>query len=173
MKSKLKISGIGRSTILYGDVKFSFEDARKIARARGHESINEFLEYDCPGAYRIPKNPHEIYSNQFISWEDFLGITYTFDEARMRVKNIGIENEEDYIDRVSRGVDLRLPAIPPLKYKNKGWVGWGHFLSYCIEGDEQQHKHKHKQTSNIGNSNDENNDTDENDSREHFMYCHI
>ena len=166
--SKPKILEIRAKTVLYGQVKFTFEDARRLARARGHDTIEEFLEYDCPGSYRVPKNPDEIYPQQFTSWEDFLGITYTFNEARERVTFMNIENEEDYNDRVKRGVDVRLPAIPHLKYKNTGWKGWEHFLSYSIEELQEQQLQQQQQQRKGEHGDDPNGDP-----REHFMYCHI
>jgi len=147
---------------LFAGVKFNFHDARKLARARGHDNIDEFLKYDCPGAYRITKSPDVDYADEFISWEDFLGIIYTFDEARKRIADMRIDSVDDYKDRRSRDVDIRFPALPELKYKSE-WRGWQHFLSYNIDSDDSDN----------GGDNDGNKNTDGNDPREHFMYCHI
>ena len=36
-----------------------FAEARSMARAMGMSSREEWDEYDCPGAYRLPKDPEK------------------------------------------------------------------------------------------------------------------
>lgn len=105
---------------------YSFEEARRFARAQNHGSLEEFLAYDCPGAYQLPKNCDEIYKDEgWIGWEDFLGIIYTFDEARQRVREMNCRSEAEY--RQLQQQDARLPAEPEIKYQVE-WHSWKHFL---------------------------------------------
>ena len=120
---------------------YSFEEARKIARGHGFASRQEFLEYDCPGAYQVPKNADEVWAEDWISWEDFLGVPLAFEEAReVARKQVGpasvrkISTEDEYKrlfeSKTVNDSDIvsRLPYRPDLKYKTKGWISWDDFL---------------------------------------------
>ena len=60
---------------------YNFEEARKIARGHGFNSKQEFLEYDCPGAYQIPKDADVVWSEDWRGWDDFLGVPLSFEEV--------------------------------------------------------------------------------------------
>mmetsp|Transcript_22650 Transcript_22650/g.29339 ORF Transcript_22650/g.29339 Transcript_22650/m.29339 type:complete len:213 (+) Transcript_22650:45-683(+) len=53
---------------------WSFEEARQYARSFGFGSKEEYLEYRCPGAYALPRDPIKEFTNEWTSWSDFLGI---------------------------------------------------------------------------------------------------
>ncbi len=120
---------------------YSFVEARKIARGHGFASRQEFLDYDCAGAYQLPKNADEIWSQDWTSWEDFLGVPLEFLQAReVARKKVGpasqykVSTEEQYLELMKQKVfddgDIasRLPYRPNLKYKTKGWISWDDFL---------------------------------------------
>ena len=120
---------------------YSFHQARQMARSQAWESVDEFWEYDCPGAYQLPKNPHEVWPLQWKGWEDFLGLTPDFVTGRIWARRLGVtsaeeyqqcwqqlqlrgnEDDDDEIDPASR-----LPYRPDLHYKNSGWQGWKDWL---------------------------------------------
>ena len=113
---------------------YSFSEARKIARGHGFSTKEEFLEYDCPGAYQLPKNPDEVWTEDWKGWEDFLGITLEFEEGRKVARSLqGIDTEEAYlalfIEKKLSDDDIasRLPYRPDLKYKER-WASWDDFL---------------------------------------------
>ena len=113
---------------------YSFSEARKVARGHGFSSKEEFINYDCPGAYQLPKNPEEVWSNDWVSWDDFLGIPLEFEEARTVARGlVNIETEEQYLNLFKEkklsedGLESRLPYRPDLKYKSK-WISWDDFL---------------------------------------------
>lgn len=124
---------------------YVFSEARKIARGHGFSDKEEFFEYDCAGAYQLPKNAHEVWSEEWTSWENFLGVPFKdFEEAREVARTrVGVSSttewkvstEEEYRDLFSKkeisdgDIASRLPYRPDLKYKNKGWVSWEDFLS--------------------------------------------
>ena len=60
---------------------YNFEEARKIARGHGFTSKQEFLEYDCPGAYQNPKDADVVWSEDWRGWDDFLGVPLSFEEV--------------------------------------------------------------------------------------------
>eukprot|EP00536_Pseudo-nitzschia_multiseries_P015747 jgi/Psemu1/312404/fgenesh1_kg.943_\ len=124
---------------------YSFSEARKIARGHGFSDREEFLEYDCPGAYQLPKNADEVWAEDWTSWEDFLGITLKdFETAREVARTrVGVASttrwkastEAEYLDlfrtkQIDDGdIASRLPYRPDLYFKNNGWVSWQDFLS--------------------------------------------
>ncbi|VEU34498.1 unnamed protein product [Pseudo-nitzschia multistriata] len=124
---------------------YSFSEARKIARGHGFSTREEFIEYDCAGAYQVPKNADEVWSEDWTSWEDFLGLRLAeFEQARDVARSrVGpnsttswkVSTEEEYLELFrSKQIDdddiaSRLPYRPDLFYKNKGWTSWEDFLS--------------------------------------------
>ena len=123
---------------------YSFDEARKIARGHGFSSLQEFLDYDCAGAYQVPKNADEVWSEDFTTWEDFLGIILEFEEAREVARKTAsernISTQKEYM-RVMESKTIedgdiasRLPYRPDLKYKTRGWISWEDFLQEpCLE----------------------------------------
>lgn len=123
---------------------YSFSEARKIARGHGFGSKEEFIEYDCAGAYQLPKNADEVWSEDWTNWENFLGVPIQeFEEAReiarTRVGPSSVTkwkaSTEDEYKNLFEGKEIddddiasRLPYRPDLKYKNKGWISWENFL---------------------------------------------
>jgi hypothetical protein len=112
---------------------YPFGEARKIARGHGFANREEFLEYSCPGAYQLPKNPEEVWAEEWTSWEDFLGICHDFEAGRKIARTLDVASEEEYLaifqEKRLRDDDLasRLPYRPDLKFKQE-WKGWGDWL---------------------------------------------
>lgn len=112
---------------------FTFREARRIARGQGLETREEFLEYTCAGAYKLPKNPEEVWSNEWKGWEDFLGLCPTFQEGQAISKTLAVTTEADYLAlHEQKKIDedspaFRLPYRPDLFYK-KEWKGWNDWL---------------------------------------------
>jgi len=118
---------------------YTFAEARRKARSYGFATRDEFLEYECAGTYQLPKNCHEVWSEEWTDWDDFLGVPLTYDVAREEVvprlvkEEVGVESEESYIEFIKSGEmcddDLasRLPLRPDLYYKAE-WTSWDDFL---------------------------------------------
>ena len=130
-----------------------FAEARSMARAMGMSSREEWDDYDCPGAYRLPKDPDVAWSAEWQGWEDWLGVTLPFAAAREVVRGLGLESEQQYAELRKAGADLervsaeawnsghalkvrqaaaavdtgRLPARPDLVYREE-WRGWEDWL---------------------------------------------
>ena len=119
---------------------YSFKEARNIARSYGFKSQTEFLEYECAGSYQLPKNVDELYNEDdgWKGWNDFLGVPYPFEEAKLIAKKLketkNIDNKETYLkmkEEESKNKDCdndyddlfcRLPYRPDLYYKE--WINW-------------------------------------------------
>ena len=115
---------------------YSFSEARKIARGHGFSTKQEFLDYECPGAYQLPKNPQDVWSSEWVGWDDWLGIPWDFETARQLAHDkLSVTTQEEYEDffrnknkNLSEDDSLhRMPFRPDLFYK-KQWQGWDDFL---------------------------------------------
>ena len=76
---------------------YSYEEARRIARGHGFQSREEFIDYECAGAYQLPKDADVVWTNEWTSWEDFLGVTLTFEAGREVARSLEVATEEDYM----------------------------------------------------------------------------
>ena len=115
---------------------YSFAEARRIARGHGFEGKEEYLDYSCPGAYQLPKDPDKVWCEDWKGWDDFLGIPYQdFGHAQTIAKSLGITSQEEWLqvfeqktmDDDHPAVRFRLPYRPDLYYKIE-WKGWEQWL---------------------------------------------
>ena len=132
-----------------------FATAREKARSMGFSSQEEFEEYDCAGAYQLPKNPDVVWAEDWGGWGDWLGLMLPYDHARASLAPLALQSEGEYRELKAAGeawqpmggsawtthalrlrdapnvpgvVDVgRLPAQPDRFYKRE-WLGWDHFL---------------------------------------------
>lgn len=112
---------------------YSFTDARRMARNYQFSTREEFLDYACPGAYQLPKNPDEVWEHEWKGWEDWLGIRFNFDMARQIARTLKVSNQEAYMELIaSHTLDdnddaSRLPYQPDKVYTND-WISWQDWL---------------------------------------------
>ena len=81
--------------------------------------------------------PEEMYQEDWVSWEVFLGAMRTFEETRDIVQNVlHLSNMEEYVAFIShdpkRAEGLRIPAKPDVFYKSNGWEGPEHFFGNFV-----------------------------------------
>ena len=62
---------------------WTFDEARDYARSFGFGSQAEYVEYRCPGAYALPRNPVEAFGERWTSWEDYLGLRASTSDAEV------------------------------------------------------------------------------------------
>ena len=60
-------------SLLSAKTVWTFEEAREYARSFGFGSKDEYVEYRCPGAYALPRNPVAAFGDRWTSWDDYLG----------------------------------------------------------------------------------------------------
>ena len=114
---------------------YSYCEARRIARQYGFIDRQEFIEYECAGAYQLPKNPEDVWSDEWSGWDDFLGVTLAFEDAIPVARSLNLESASEYVEMFAAKDDIfsedklasRLPYKPDLFYKNE-WMGWDYFL---------------------------------------------
>lgn len=114
-----------------------YEYARAAAMDLGLRSKEEWDEYLLDGkVYHgpyLPSRPDEMYADDWVSWEEFLGICRTYDDARQLIQSVlrfkSMVEYDTFIQADSKRAEgLRLPLKPEIVYKDKGWVSEEHFL---------------------------------------------
>ena len=55
-------------SLLSAKTVWTFEEAREYARSFGFGSKDEYVEYRCPGAYALPRDPVAAFGDQWTSW---------------------------------------------------------------------------------------------------------
>lgn len=86
----------------------------------------------------LPSRPDEMYANEWVSWEEFLGIMRPYEETRYMVQRVlRIKTMEEYKTFINadpkRAEGLRIPYKPDIVYKDKGWINSEHF--FAVEED--------------------------------------
>lgn len=114
-----------------------YEKARKRAMSLGLRSKDEWDEFVSNGKKEhgpyLPNHPEEMYANDWISWEEFLGCMRPYDQARFMVQNVlKLKDMDEYMtfieEDTQRAEGLRIPYIPDKVYKDKGWISEDHFF---------------------------------------------
>lgn len=121
--------------------KRKFQDARKFVHSLKLKNGKEWRAY-CKSGNKpddIPMDPKHSYKE--LGWKglsDWLGTDFiptynreykTFDSARTFVHSQGLKNRKEWESYVKSGNKPDdIPASPPVKFKNKGWKGWGDWL---------------------------------------------
>eukprot|EP00930_Biecheleria_cincta_P078478 TRINITY_DN65965_c0_g1_i1.p1 TRINITY_DN65965_c0_g1~~TRINITY_DN65965_c0_g1_i1.p1 ORF type:complete len:137 (+),score=19.00 TRINITY_DN65965_c0_g1_i1:22-411(+) len=127
-----------------------------MAQWMGFSSKEEWDSHEFEGgrgSYHLPKDPDVVYAEEFVDWEDWLGVMLPFVEARAKTRNLGFKTKQAYVEyvlepqrqrnpqewafaslvhkmggkRTGTHPSTRLPWQPDLYYKN-GWQGWEDWL---------------------------------------------
>ena len=123
----------------------SFTEARKFVRTLGLKNEkDDWRKYSKSGKRPddIPSNPYNTYKKEWVSWPDFLGSDKTnprsvpkksewsYEKAKAFLKKLGVKDKEDFYRLKKLGkIPKEIPAGARRVYINKGWEGWGDFLS--------------------------------------------
>ena len=67
-RAGLRMSGKPRRVL----AELPFTQARAMARSMGMSSREEWDEYSCPGAYRLPNDPDVVWAADWQGWDDWL-----------------------------------------------------------------------------------------------------
>ena len=125
---------------------WSFLKARSHARSLRFRRCREWIDYCKKAAidgkgrpWEIPRDVATYYKNSgWKSWVDFLGLKehkyWSFQKARSFAHRLRLKNMRDwriYRNRGKKGLPSKpsgIPSTPDTIYKNKGWIGWKHWL---------------------------------------------
>jgi hypothetical protein len=112
--------------------------ARQIAMSlglRGKEDWDDHLEDGIVfrGPY-LPTRPDEMYADDWVSWDEFLGVMRDYDDTRRIVQDVlQLRTMDEYRDFVAadvkRAEGLRIPAMPEIVYNDRGWIDEDHFFN--------------------------------------------
>lgn len=130
-----------------------FYEAKRFIKLLNLSSKNEWNKYlnnDLEGFKNkptyLPENPEKEYKNDWISWEDFLGIKnkkrtsncyiefLPFEEARNFARKLGIKTTKDwqkYCIYELKGYEKKpdnIPRSPEQVYRRKGWINYKDWL---------------------------------------------
>ena len=118
-----------------------FEEAREFARSLGLSDTKEWQEYAKSGQkpHNIPSGPEVLYKDK--GWKgmgDWLGNGniasinrefLPFEEAREFARSLNIKDGSKWREYSKSGRrPHNIPSCPNVKYKGKGWKGWGDWL---------------------------------------------
>ena len=110
-----------------------YEYARNRVMSWGLRTPEEY-QAERKGPY-LPRRPEEMYASEWISWDEFLGVMRSYDEARYLVRCVlqlpSMDAYQAFVqaDR-KRAEGLRIPAKPDIVYKDKGWISCDHFFGW-------------------------------------------
>ena len=110
-----------------------YEYARNRVMSWGLRTREDY-QAEIKGPY-LPRHPDQMYASEWVSWDEFLGVMRSYDEARYIVRSVlQLKTMDEYqafvqADR-KRAEGLRIPAKPDIVYKNKGWISGDHFLGW-------------------------------------------
>lgn len=108
-----------------------YDTARKWVMELGLRSKAEWDEYVEDGKVfhrsYLPNHPDEMYADEWVSWEEFLGLMRSYNDTRNIVQNVlRIHTLKEYSQFIAmnpkRAEGLRIPAKPWIVYREQ-WVG--------------------------------------------------
>jgi hypothetical protein len=109
-----------------------FTTLRQMARTLQYSNRAQFeaLVSAYPPCPWLPRNPDEIYSEEWLGWADFLGAFRGFESALIVVKELELQDQlawYDFAADESRLSALRLPQWPRSTYCSE-WKSYDHWL---------------------------------------------
>ena len=126
------------------DITRPFIESREFARSLNLKTKTEWINFtkkkDFP--IDIPKHPHicELYKNDWISYQDWLGTKYNiinnseknknfynYEQAKKYMLTQNLSNEKDFRKWRVNKPDF-IPSNPNRTYRNRGWVSFSDFL---------------------------------------------
>jgi predicted helicase len=127
-----------------------FEEARRFARTLKLKSVKQWNEYSSSKKrpYNIPSNPKRIYSEEWVSYPDWMGYTrianqdrvwWPFKEARKYARSLNLKNWDEwkaFCESDKRPIDI--PYEPKRAYPNEfidigDWLGTFNKASWKIK----------------------------------------
>ena len=118
-----------------------FAEARAFAVRQGLRSQRDWHRWSKEGhrPADIPGNPHQYYAGEWKGWGHFLGtnniskskmVFRSYPEARKFASSLGLRTQHMWQHWCASGArPSDIPSNPQAKYRDKGWEGWGKFLS--------------------------------------------
>lgn len=119
----------------------TFKESREIVRNEKLKNQSEWRSWikGKSKEYKIPTNPNTHYTEEWISFKDWLNsendwpnnrIYYSYRECFDIIKNLKFKNRKEFYNFIkNNNNDKKIPNRPDHVYKHKGWENWHTFLS--------------------------------------------
>eukprot|EP00241_Pyramimonas_parkeae_P010860 CAMPEP_0114229642 /NCGR_PEP_ID=MMETSP0058-20121206/3026_1 /TAXON_ID=36894 /ORGANISM="Pyramimonas parkeae, CCMP726" /LENGTH=231 /DNA_ID=CAMNT_0001340751 /DNA_START=100 /DNA_END=795 /DNA_ORIENTATION=- len=109
-----------------------FEDVREWARALSFKSESDWDEMVSDGRKNsyIPSDPPSVYADEWVSWDDFLGVVdmLEFDQARDYARNLKLVSAAQWYEHIREGkLPENVPERPMQVYRSQ-WVDFDDWL---------------------------------------------
>jgi hypothetical protein len=103
----------------------TYPEASKAAREEGFTTQQQYKSNVKP-IKGLPHNPEDLYSEEWISWKEYLGSRYlTLSALRKAVKKEKVSREHSY-RKIHYKLHKDWPSNPMTFYE--GWVSWPHLF---------------------------------------------
>jgi hypothetical protein len=102
------------------------------------KSQKEYLLFYDNNKNKIPKEPSQVYKNEWISWDDFLNKNVekfvNYDVAKKMVSKFNIKSYKEWVIFIKSGQKPHeIPNKPNTYYTRRDtWISWGEFLQTNI-----------------------------------------
>jgi hypothetical protein len=112
---------------------YSFAKAKKLVHKLGINSITHYRKIS-PKEDKLPRRPDFFYKNKgWKNWNDFFGKSErkfykTYREAEKAARKLKLKSSIEYLQCMRYKEDNKLPRLPRIIYKSKGWKNWRTFL---------------------------------------------
>lgn len=108
-----------------------FEVARDIIRKEKLKTREQFVNFIKSNKLNIPITPERVYSDYWISLNDWLGIDWdgfylSFEEARAFIRKLGLKNQNEWSE-YRKNKPANIPSNPNRHYKNE-WLSTGDWI---------------------------------------------
>jgi hypothetical protein len=108
-----------------------YEQARQVVLRMGFISKEDWDESVADGTTGVnpdvPNHPDEMYADEWVSWDEFLGMRRSYEETKSMIQNVlhfvTMEEYTQFVrDDFKRAVGLRIPFKPDIFYRDCGWT---------------------------------------------------
>ena len=106
-----------------------YEQVRQAVLKMGFISKEDWDESVADGRVNpyVPNHPDEMYPDEWVSWDEFLGLRRSYEETKNMVQNVlHLHTMEEYTRFVRedsrRAEGLRIPLKPDIVYRDCGWT---------------------------------------------------
>jgi hypothetical protein len=111
----------------------SFKEARKLVHSLKLENKSQWMNYCISSSKsgKLPNDPQNIFSKEWIDWDDWLGVTQqeylSFVEAKKIIVKLNLQTKQEWIKFCKSKKQENIPSKPNLVY-NDQWIDWDDWL---------------------------------------------
>jgi len=124
-----------------GRIYLTYEECQKFAQKNNITSQIEWEKFGKSGKRPsvIPSHPDRVFSKQWTTWPDFLGVDRianqkrkfkSFKDAKIFAISLNLKGQKEWQKYThTNKIPIDIPAAPDIFYNKQGtWINWGDFL---------------------------------------------